>query len=276
VVSVPTFSDPIRRVRIPRRGGTQTCPARRVEHVLLVLRLVAVLSCSVLALTACTDSAPPDGPATTLAGSEGSPSPSERVLTARERAAQLTALAPTVFDANYRLEARGKRPDAMVRMRTKGDKFRLDVERGRTTAVLFTSRRGVVSCQIEDAKKGKTQRACFLVAKHLNGLPTIFDPQVQRLFRSTTDRIARNRKALTIKRAPPWRAPAPYGPAECFRVRGLQVDRGTYCYLAKPGPLIGLLARVEFPSGTLSLRTVNRSVRAQTFQPPVRPTPIPK
>ena len=250
-------------------------PPRRVRLVLPTLPLATVLLGAVLAMTGCTDSAPPAGPATTAAITEASPSPTVRVLTARERAAQLTALAPDVFDATYRLETRGRRRDAMVRMRTKGDRFRLDVRRGRTTAVLFTSHRGVVSCQAEDMKEGKTKRACFLVAKHLNGLPAIFDPQVQRLFRSTTDRISRGQRALEIRRTDPWRAPRPYGKAECFRVRGPQVDRGTYCYLAKPGPLIGLLAHVEFPSGTLSLRTVNKSVRPEAFQPPVRPTPLP-
>jgi len=240
------------------------------------LRFAAVLSCGVLVLSACTDSAPSAGPATSAAAPEPSSSPTKPELSAAQRATQLTALAPPVYDAIYHLQTRGKRPDAKVQMRAKRDRFRLDVEQGRTTAVLFTSHHGVVSCQVEDAKKGKNRRSCFLVANQPKALPDLFDPQVQRLFRGTTARISRNRNGLTIKNAKPWQAPKPYGRAECFEVRGPNVDRGTYCYLAKPGPLIGLLARVKFPSGTLSLRTVNRSVRPEAFQPPVRPTPLPK
>ena len=227
-----------------------------------------------MVLAGCSDSAPDAGPAT---GTPTAPvaTPTTVDLTAHERAQQLTALAPPIFDATYALQTRGKRPDAKVQMRAKGERFRLDVQHGRTTAVLFTSHHGVVSCQVVDVNKGKKQRACFLVAKKPKALPALFDPQIQRLFRGTTDRISRNHNHLTVTNAKPWKAPKPYGMAECFDVRGPQVDRGTYCYLSDPGPRIGLLAHVKFPSGSLNLLTVDRSVRPETFKPPVRPTPLP-
>lgn len=244
--------------------------------MLIAIRLSAAAVCGLLVLTSCTDSAPPDGPQVATSSSTAAPTPTSRELSDKERATQLAALAPELFDATYKLESRGKRPDAMVEMRAKGDRFRLDVTQRRESAVLFTSPRGVVSCQIRDTKKGKNKRSCFLVAKTPKKLPPLFDPQVQRLFRGTTDLISRSRNGLTIKPAKPWTAPKPYGMAECFEVRGEGVSRGTYCYLAKPGPLIGLLARAQFPSGTLSLRSVNRVIRTGAFKPPVRPTPLPK
>jgi hypothetical protein len=189
---------------------------------------------------------------------------------------QLTALAPDSFDALYRLDSRGKRPDAKIRMRVKGDKFRLDVQEHRTTAVLFTSPRGIVSCQVERSKKGKiTGRSCFLVAKSAGAIPKLFDPQVHRLFRDATTQLSHYRNDLTVRPAGSWKAPAPLGKAECFRARGPKIDPGTYCYLAEPGPRIGLLAHVEFPSGELSIRKVYRSVHIDNFRPPVRPTPLP-
>jgi hypothetical protein len=241
-----------------------------------VVRVAALVTSGLIVLAGCTDSPPPEGPATSAAESRASATATEQTLSAKQRATQLSALAPSVFDATYRLQTRGKkRPDAKVQMRAKGERFRLDVQQGRSTAVLFTSRRGVVSCQIRDVKEGKNERACFLVAKQPKGLPALFDPQVQRLFRSTTERLSRNRNGLTVTRAKTWQAPKPYGPAECFDVRGPDVDRGTYCYLSSPSRYIGLLARVKFPSGALELRSVNRSIRPETFQPPVRPTPLP-
>ncbi len=201
--------------------------------------------------------------------------PSPKQLTAGERAQQLTALSPERFDALYRLISKGPRPDAKVRMRTKGERFRLDVMKRRTTAVLVYGPRGVISCQIIKPKKGKADKACFLVASTPKGLPDLFDPQVQRLFRSATRAISAGGKKLRVRRAGTWRAPGRLGPSECFAVTGGDVDNGTYCYLSKPAPTIGLLARAIFPSGKLELRQVKDVSRKGLFRPPVRPTPLP-
>ncbi|MEO8329514.1 MAG: hypothetical protein ABI586_05885, partial [Candidatus Nanopelagicales bacterium] len=218
-------------------------------------RICAVLAAVVLLGTSCSDDSPPPAPINAGSSPTATSSKGEHKLSDKQRISQLTALAPEAFDALYRLDSKGKRPDAKVRMRSKVDKFRLDVQQRRSTAVLFTSPHGVVSCQIERTKKGDiSNRSCFLVAKSPRGLPELFDPQVQRLFRSVTDRLSRTHNGMTVKAAKPWQAPKPLGKSECFAVRGPKVQPGTYCYLAKPGERIGLLARVVFPSGTLSVR----------------------
>jgi hypothetical protein len=160
-------------------------------------------------------------------------------------------------------------------MRAKGERFRLDVRRGRSTAVLVNGPRGVISCQILQPKKGRADKSCFLVAKSPKGLPDLFDPEVQRLFRSATRTISAGGKQLTVKDSGSWRAPGNLGQAECFSVKGKDVEDGTYCYLSKPTPTIGLLARAVFPSGSLELREVTNVRRDGLFRPPVRPTPLP-
>jgi hypothetical protein len=159
-------------------------------------------------------------------------------------------------------------------MRVKGQLFRLDVVQGRRTAVLVNAPRGVISCQIVRPQTGRADKACFLVAKSPKALPELFDPEVQRLFRNTTRVIAAG-KQVTVKRAGTWRAPGGLGPSECFAVKSKDIDNGTYCYLSKPAPTIGLLARVVFPSGNLELREVKNVRREGLFRPPVRPTPLP-
>ena len=204
-------------------------------------------------------------------------SPSKTQLTARERAQQLNALAPPTFDAMYRLTSKGPRPNAAVRMRTRGDRFRLDITHGRRTAVLMYAPRGVVSCQVISPKdkKSRPQRSCFLVARGPAGLPELFDPEVQRLFRSTTRALTISKSDVKVTRAGTWKAPHGLGPSECFAIRGKDVSPGRYCYLSRPGPTIGLLARAAFPSGTLEIRDVKQIRREGVFKPPVHPTPLP-
>jgi hypothetical protein len=198
-------------------------------------------------------------------------------LTAAERAQQLSALAPDRFKASYRLTTRGNLPDAKVLMRVLGERFRLDLTHGRTTAVLVYGRRGIVSCRIRQpaSKEDRIERVCFLVAETPRQLPALFDPGIQRLFRPTTLALSRGGKQVMVRRDGTWKAPHRLGEAECFAVRGERVERGRYCYLAEPGPNIGLLARAVFPSGTLELRDVSSALRSGAFRPPVRPTPLP-
>lgn len=235
---------------------------------------VTCLLATALILAGCTSGDPEAGP-TSSAIPTAQTRPSPKPLSAGERAQQLTALGPDQFDALYRLTSKGPRPDAKVRMRTKGDRFRLDVMKGRTTAVLVNGPRGVISCQIVKPKKGKADKACFLVAASPKGLPDLFDPQVQRLFRSTTRAISGGGKNMRVRRDGTWKAPGRLGPSECFAVKSGAVDNGTYCYLSKPAPTIGLLARATFPSGKLELRDVRKVRREGLFRPPVRPTPLP-
>ncbi|MEO8106677.1 MAG: hypothetical protein ABI720_05105 [Actinomycetes bacterium] len=232
------------------------------------------LLASAVILAGCTSSEPEAGPTPSVAPTAQTP-PSPKPLSPGERAQQLTALGPEEFDALYRLTSKGPRPDAQVRMRTRGDRFRLDVMKGRTTAVLVNGPRGVISCQIVAPKKGRADKACFLVAASPKGLPDLFDPQVQRLFRSVTRVISTGGKKVTVRRDGTWKAPGRLGPAECFAVKSSDINNGTYCYLSKPSPTIGLLARATFPSGKLELRQVRQVRREGLFRPPVRPTPLP-
>lgn len=231
---------------------------------------------SALTLAGCTT----DEPAVTASPSPSptaSASPEPQRLSAEERAQQLAALAPARFKATYRLTTRRNLPNATVVMRVLGDRFRLDLTRGRTTAVLAYGRRGVVSCRLREPKddKDRIERTCFLVAKNPRKLPPLFDPGLQLLFRSTTQMLSRGGKEITVRRDGTWTAPHGLGAAECFVIRGKKVERGTYCYLADPGPYIGLLARAVFPSGRLEIREVSRTLREGAFRPPVRPTPLP-
>lgn len=241
----------------------------------MIRAATAFLLVSALGLAGCTGSEPDAASPTPSASRSVDPVPSPKPLTAAERAQQLTALSPDQFDARYRLIGKGPRPDAMVRMRAKGERFRLDVTRGRSTAVLVNGPRGVISCQIVQPKKGRADKSCFLVAKSPKALPDLFDPEVQRLFRSSTRAISSGSKQLTVKRAGSWRAPAGIGPSECFAVKGKGIDDGTYCYLSAPAAPVGLLARAEFVSGKLELREVKNVRREGLFRPPVRPTPLP-
>jgi hypothetical protein len=232
---------------------------------------------TLLVVTGCTSSGEGEGEPTPSATPSAQPSPTRQALTGRERAQQLTALAPDSFDARYRLQSKGPRPDAAVRMRTKGDRFRLDITNGRRTAILSYAPRGVISCQIVRPKSAqdRRQRSCFLVSRRPAGLPELFDPQVQRLFRNTQRAITLKRADVIVTRAGQWQAPRGLGPAECFAIRGKDVQPGRYCYLSRPGPTIGLLAKAVFPSGTLEIREVRQVKREGIFRPPVRPTPLP-
>jgi len=137
--------------------------------------------------------------------------------------------------------------------------------------------RGVISCQIISPKDKKShpQRSCFLVSRKPAGLPELFDPEVQRLFRNNQRAITLSRTDVQVKHAGTWRAPNGLGPSECFAIRGKDVDPGAYCYLTRPGPTVGLLARAVFPSGTLEIRDAGQIRREGVFKPPVRPTPLP-
>jgi len=242
--------------------------------------LAAALATAV-SLASCTDSEPPAPPsAQPTSSSSPSATPTKKELTPAQRASRLTKMAPSTFDATYRLTSKGKNSaDPKVRIQSDEGRFRLDLQKGRATSVLLTGGRGVISCRIEEPSKKSDRKAkskvCYLVSGGLPGVPGLFDPELQRLFRSVRTEIARGPKSLKVKEAKSWKAPKPLGQAECFVIRGKGVETGTYCFLAERGPFIGLLARVTFPSGNLSIREVNRVVRKGTFTAPTQPTPLP-
>jgi hypothetical protein len=226
---------------------------------------------ALLTLAGCSDSSPPSTGTTATTSPSATPSPSavER-LSARDQAALLLGTPPRPLDATYRLVSRGKRPDATVRVRLARGSYRVDVTRRGRTASLFTAPAGLVSCQTEPRAK-----SCFLVAKRGQRPPRLFDPGVQRIFLSTVGVIADPRKGVRIRYAGTWKAPKPLGSAPCFQVRGKLADPGTYCFLSQ-GRWSGALARAEFASGSLSLRSIDgRFDPKSAFRPPVRATPLP-
>ncbi|MDH4353668.1 MAG: hypothetical protein OEW41_06770 [Actinomycetota bacterium] len=222
-----------------------------------------------LALAGCSDSPTPTTVVSPPSPSASSPSPVER-LSARSQAGLLLRKPPRPVDATYRLVSRGNRPDATVRVRLDRRSYRVDVTRRGRTASLFTAPAGLVSCQTAPRAK-----SCFLVAKRDERPPRLFDPGVQRIFLATVDVIADPRKGVRIRHAGVWKAPKAYGSAPCFQVRGKLADPGTYCFLDK-GRWAGALARAEFASGSLSLRSIDgRFDPKNAFRPPVRATPLP-
>lgn len=236
----------------------------------------AALAAVSLVVSGCTGGEPTGASVPTPSVSTATPSPTPSAEpSAAERVQQLLSAAPRAFLARYRLNAAGRSPDATVTMRMAGERFRLDIAHGRTTAALIHGRRGVVACQVERPDQGRPTQACFLVAAGLGRLPTLFDPGIHRLFGSTTKALARGAKGVTVHRAGTWQAPGGLGVAECFAVKGMRLDSGTYCYLAEPGRFRGLLARADFPSGTLRLRQAGRALPEGVFHPPVHPTPLP-
>jgi hypothetical protein len=214
-----------------------------------------------------------DGASTPTPGATGTPAASTSeaaMLSPREEAAALVSTRPRPFDAVYRLDSKGDRPDATVRVRIDGFGYRVDVTRGGTTASLFTTRTGLVSCQVDGR-----DRACFLVAKKSQDPPPLFDPGVQRIFLDTVPVVADGAAGVRVQRAGVWQAPRRYGPAQCYEVSGKVKDPGVYCFLTD-GRWAGALARAEFASGSLSLRRIDgRFDHANTYRPPVRPTPLP-
>lgn len=233
------------------------------------LPLACAAGALLLTVTGCTgDPDPGASPAasTPVPSVSATPTPT---LSAREEAADLVAAAPRPFDALYRLDSAGRRPDAAVRMRIDKGRYRVDVVRGRSTASLFTARTGLVSCQVEGR-----DTACFLVAERSERPPRLFDPGVQRIFLAAVPTIGEPGAGVRIRRAGVWKAPRPYGSAQCFQVSGRLADPGVYCFLTD-GRWTGALARAEFASGSLSLRSIDGRLSDATFSPPVRPTPLP-
>ena len=225
---------------------------------------------SLLALAACTGGTTG---ATTAPTTPSASSPTPATTTtppARKEAAALLAAAPRRFDARYRLDSKGDRPDAWVRVRMDRRWYRVDITRGRSTASLFTAPAGLVSCQVE-----RRDRTCFVVAGRSDKPPRLFDPGLQRIFVRTLPLLREGGSRVRVERAGVWQAPRRYGPAQCFQVTGRVADPGVYCLLTK-GRWAGALARAEFGSGALSLRHIDGGFdRARTFRPPVRPTPLP-
>jgi len=106
------------------------------------------------------------------------PAPTPDPNAARDRLAQLADLtAKASYDATYKFAQRGGGGRGTVRIRQAPPQYRIDIAT-KDVASFYYLRTQVISC----SQKG-TKKACFLVARPGEEIPSLFDPGVQRLFR---------------------------------------------------------------------------------------------
>ena len=169
------------------------------------------------------------------------------------------------FTGSYTLDSLDpKQPDATVTIHRLASSYRVDVQRRGATSILMTTTDGLVSCQVQAAR-----RTCLLLGPVGEAPPKLFDPGLQRLF--TTDLAALVRgEGLTVTPAGTLPAAGSLAGATCFQVAGTGVDPGEYCLTDA-----GILRKAQFPSGTLELTALSGPPGAEVFTPPATPTPLP-
>jgi hypothetical protein len=205
---------------------------------------------SASASAASTSTPAPTPPATALAALAA--------LAAKGVAAELTA--------TYALDSTDpKQPDATVTIYRRGSSYRVDLVRGAARSLLLTAREGLVSCQVEGAR-----RTCLLVAGPGKPPPKLFDPGLQRLFMTDLQAFVRG-SGLTVTEAGTLPAAGALPAARCFTVDGPGVDPGEYCLSDE-----GVLRRAQFPSGRLELTRLAGPPAPTVFVPPARPTLLPR
>ncbi|MDQ1682692.1 MAG: hypothetical protein QOH99_1233 [Frankiaceae bacterium] len=180
--------------------------------------------------------------------------------TAEARLAALAAKAPAAMSATYELMASGSTTAAHVTIDVLPAGYRVSVTRKGATAVLIV-RRGADSVSCSSGK-------CFTVATNGDGVPSAFDPQVQHLITENLAIFATSPDELTVTAAPAL------GAATCFAVKPsgtgpTPVVAGHYC-LDDSGHVVA----ATYPTGTLSLISVNHDPAASVLTPPSRPSPI--
>ncbi|MDQ1724351.1 MAG: hypothetical protein QOG52_1379 [Frankiaceae bacterium] len=180
--------------------------------------------------------------------------------TAEARLAALAAKAPAAMSATYELMASGSTTAAHVTIDVLPAGYRVSVTRKGATAVLIV-RRGADSVSCSSGK-------CFTVATNGDGVPSAFDPQVQHLITENLAIFATSPDELTVTAAPAL------GAATCFAVKPsgtgpTPVVAGHYC-LDDAGHVVA----ATYPTGTLSLISVNRDPAASVLTPPSQPSPI--
>lgn len=172
----------------------------------------------------------------------------------------------TEFVADYRLDSTDPaKPDAGVTVYRLGSSYRVDVVRGTARSILLTAKAGLVSCQVEPAR-----RTCLLVGGPGATPPKLFDPGLQRLFTSDLAAFAAG-VGLTVTDTGLLPAAGALPAAHCFRVDGQGVDAGEYCLADS-----GILRKAQFQSGTLELTRLAGAPAPSAFVPPATPTPLPR
>ncbi len=164
------------------------------------------------------------------------------------------------MSATYRLASAGA-GTAQVRIDVVAAGYRVGVTRGRSTATLIVRRDGdSTSCS-----GGK----CFTVATRGDGVPTAFDPQVQHAITDYLPIFAGAPDELTVAGA----SDNP-GKGTCFDVKPsgtgpTPVIAGTYCLDAT-----GHVTAVDYPTGVLTLVSINADPTAAVLTPPALPVPV--
>lgn len=228
-------------------------------RLLLVLLLVLVPACTTHKKTV----VPPDPDA------------------ARNRLAQLADLtAKASYDATYKFAQRGTGARGTVRIRQVPPQYRIDIAT-KDVASFYYLRSQVISCSQKGAKK-----ACFLVARPGEEIPSLFDPGVQRLFRDAVVDLAAHPADYTVSVVPPTPptatpAPSPVLANECFLVNRAPAtasaaperagfENGTYCFGTE-----GIATLIDVSSGSLTLLSVGAPPTSAAFKPITTVTKLP-
>ena len=238
-----------------------TLPRSAPAGAAVVLGLLAVAGCGGSA-------APQAGPSS--APPTSSPSPSSTPAPAAQLSALAREGAGAAYSAAYRLQA-SSNGAATVQVYRSPTALRLDIVSGGSRAVLVENVHGRYSCRL-----GGGERVCFRVADPGKTLPPEFDPGLQRVFTTYLTDLAANAGQYDVSPAPATDGGGvPSG--QCFAVKtgseSATQDRaitGTYCLSDQ-----GVVTKVSFPSGTLTLQEAGAAPTSAQLHPPVSPTPLP-
>jgi hypothetical protein len=163
------------------------------------------------------------------------------------------------MSATYRLTS-AQSGTAAVRIDVLPAGYRVSVTRSGRTAMLIVRRDGdSVSCSAAQ---------CFTVATNGDGVPNAFDPQVQHAITDYVPDFAAAPEELSVTLS------AMTAPGTCFDVKPsgtgpTPVIAGTYCLDSA-----GHVTAVDYPTGLLTLVSVNADPTAAILTPPAQPAPI--
>jgi hypothetical protein len=250
--------------------------ARRVSLLAIAPTCLLASACTTPSAPVAVSSAPPSataptaGPTPTAASTSATPatgatppasvSATPTASSPGAALAGLAAKAPATMSATYDLKS-AVSGTAGVRIDVVPAGYRVSVTRAGRTATLIVRRGGAsTSCSA-----GK----CFTVATGGNGVPNAFDPQVQHAITDYLPIFAASPDELTVGKST-FKATG-----SCFDVKPsgtgpTPVVAGTYCLDAA-----GHVTAVDYPTGLLTLVSVNADPTAAVLTPPATPAPIP-
>lgn len=177
--------------------------------------------------------------------------------------AALAAAPAWTGTATYRVSAPSG-AEATVTLVRAGDRTRVDVRTGGSTASLVQADAGWVACAtVPDAA---TPTECVLVAPAGEAPPAAFDPGIGTLVTTTLPDLAKRQDGLTLTRE--LGAGTGLDPARCVAAAG-GTAAGEYCLTDG-----GLLRRAEVDGGRLDLVWTTGAVHPGAFAAPAAPVPL--